>query len=152
MTQAAVSVLLIVVATLFVRATFRAAAVDVGFDATGLYAISPGFGVAFEHDGAGIRNFWARAIPELQEMPGVAAVTLTELTPFDGTTKTATTREAAVPHRPLQRHARRVLRHTRPSPPGRPDLYARRSRGRRARRGGQRVAGAGVLARPLAAR
>ncbi len=93
-TQAAVSVLLIVVATLFVRATLRAAAVDVGFDATGLYAISPGLGrQSFENDGAGIKNFWARAVPELQAIPGVAGVTLTELTPFDGTSKSAITRE-----------------------------------------------------------
>ena len=39
-TQAGVSVLLIVLATLFVRAAFLAATVDVGFDATGLYAVS----------------------------------------------------------------------------------------------------------------
>src|SRR5699024_1088827 len=38
MTQAAVSVLLIVMAALFVRATFRAATIDVGFDGDGLYA------------------------------------------------------------------------------------------------------------------
>jgi predicted permease len=94
-TQAAVSVLLIVIATLFVRATFRAAAVDVGFEATGLYAVSPGLGrEAFENDGAGVRNFWARAIPELQGIAGLAGVTLAELTPFDGTSKSAMTGEA----------------------------------------------------------
>jgi predicted permease len=89
MTQAAVSVLLIVMATLFVRATFRAAAIDVGFEPAGLYAVSPGLGDPFNSDGADIRNFWARAIPELQTVPGIAAVTLTELTPFGGLTKTS---------------------------------------------------------------
>ena len=93
MTQAAVSVLLIVVATLFVRATFRAATIDVGFDAAGLYAVSPGLGDAVDDDGAGIRNFWARATSELQAVPGIAAVTLAELTPFDGLTRTSITRE-----------------------------------------------------------
>ena len=95
MTQAAVSVLLIVMATLFVRATFRLAATDVGFDAAGLYAVSPGLGDAYGDDGAGARisNLWARAIPELQSAPGITAVTLAELTPFAGITKTAVTRE-----------------------------------------------------------
>jgi predicted permease len=93
-TQAAVSVLLIVMATLFVRATFRAAAIDVGFDAAGLYAISPGLGPsAYVDEGAGIRAFWDRALPELQKIPGVAGVSLVELTPFGGGTRTAITRE-----------------------------------------------------------
>jgi hypothetical protein len=93
-TQAAVSVLLIVMATLFVRATFRAAAIDVGFDAAGLYAVSPGLGRdAFANEGAGIRAFWARALPELRTIPGIAGVTLVELTPFSGETMTAITRD-----------------------------------------------------------
>ena len=93
MTQAAVSVVLIVMATLFVRATFRAATIDVGFDAAGLYAVSPGLGDAFGDDGARIRNFWARAISELQTVPGVAEVTLAESTPFGGITRTSITRD-----------------------------------------------------------
>ena len=94
MAQAAISVLLIVMSTLFVRAAFRVASIDVGFDATGLYAVSPGLGRgAIASDGARIRNFWARAIPELQAVPGVAAVTLSELTPFDGISKSSITRE-----------------------------------------------------------
>ena len=94
-TQAAVSVLLIVMATLFVRATFRAAAIDVGFDAAGLYAVSPGLGrEAFDDDGAGIRAFWAGAISEVQAVPGVAAVTLAELTPFGVGFRTSITRDA----------------------------------------------------------
>jgi len=93
MTQAAVSVLLIVMAALFVRATFRAATIDVGFDGDGLYAVSAGLGDALDKDGVRIKNFWARAISELQAVPGIAAVTLAELTPFGGVTKTAITRE-----------------------------------------------------------
>jgi predicted permease len=94
MTQAAVSVLLIVMATLFVRATFRAAAIDVGFEPAGLYAVAPGLGDPFNSDGADIRNFWARAIPELQTVPGIASLSLTELTPFGGLVKTSVPRDA----------------------------------------------------------
>jgi predicted permease len=93
MTQAAVSVLLIVMASLFVRATFRAAAIDVGFDAAGLYAVSAGLGDRSDKDGVRIKNFWARAISEMQAVHGIAAVTLAELTPFGGVTKTAITRD-----------------------------------------------------------
>lgn len=89
-TQAAVSVLLIVMATLFVRATFRAAAIDVGFDAAGLYAVSVGLP---RHDGDK-GSFWRRAVAELQGVPGVEAVTLAEFAPFEGATKTSLTREA----------------------------------------------------------
>lgn len=91
MTQAAASVLLIVLATLFVRATIRAATVDVGFDSEGLYAIWPG--VDSGQDGAGIRRFWAQAIPELQNLPGIASVSLAEMPPFAGAFMTAITRE-----------------------------------------------------------
>ena len=92
MTQAASSVLLIVTATLFMRATFRAATIDVGFDAGGLYAVTPGLGRdAFANGGSGIRTFWARAISELQTVPGISTVTLAELTPFSDLTKSSVT-------------------------------------------------------------
>ncbi len=94
MTQAAASVLLIVLATLFVRATWRAATVDVGFDPNELYAVSAGLGNAFSGND-GVKRFWARAMPELQAVPGMAAVTLAEMTPFAGGSKTAITRDAA---------------------------------------------------------
>ena len=87
MAQAAVSVLLLVLATLFVRATFRAGAIDVGFDAAGLYAVSPGFGEAIDDGGARARLFWSRAIPEVRAISGVASVALVELTPFGGMTR-----------------------------------------------------------------
>ena len=94
MTQAAVSVLLIIMATLFVRATFRATTIDVGFDAAGLYGVSPGLGDAFDPArGAAIKSFWGRAIPELQAVPGIRSVTLSDLTPFGGLTRTATTHD-----------------------------------------------------------
>jgi predicted permease len=95
MTQAAVSVLLIVLSALFLRATFRAAAIDVGFEAAGLYAISPGFGDAVDDDGARLRNYWARAISELRGVPGITATTLIELTPFSSVTRTSIPREAS---------------------------------------------------------
>jgi predicted permease len=91
MTQTAVSVLLIVLSTLFVRATFQAATIDVGFDAAGLYAVSPMIDDAIADDGAGSRAYWARAISELQMVPGVAGVSLVELAPFGGLTRTAIT-------------------------------------------------------------
>ena len=69
MTQAAVSVLLLVMASLFARATFQAAAIDVGFDAAGLYTVSAGFGYGDE-SGARERSFWARAVSDLQGVPG----------------------------------------------------------------------------------
>jgi predicted permease len=90
--QAAISVLLLVLATLFMRASFRAAAIDVGFDTAGLYAISAGLGDAVDDGGAGIRNFWARAIPELEALPGVQAVSLADVTPFGGFSTTSMTR------------------------------------------------------------
>ena len=86
--QAAASVLLIVMATLFVRATFKAAAIDVGFEPAGLYAVSPGLGSPFTGDGSAIRNFWPRAMAELRTVPGVQAFSLAEPSPFSGLTKT----------------------------------------------------------------
>ena len=94
MTQAAVSVLLLVLATLFMRATLHAGTIDVGFDPAGLYAVAPGLGDPFGDEGARTRNrsFWARAIPEMRDVPGVAAVALSEMTPFGGLTRTSITR------------------------------------------------------------
>lgn len=94
MTQAAVCVLLIVLATLFMRAAVRAVTIDVGFQPEGLYAVSPRLGgEAFDRDGAGIKEFWARATAELQAVPGISAITLAELAPFGGLTRAAVTRE-----------------------------------------------------------
>ena len=92
-TQAAVSVILIVVSTLFARATVRAATIDVGFDAAGLYAVSPGLGDPFADDGAANTDFLMRATPEVLAIPGIASATATELTPFSGIARTSMTRE-----------------------------------------------------------
>jgi predicted permease len=90
MIQAAVSVLLIVVAALFVRASSRAVAIDVGFDAAGLYEVYHGLGrEAFEGDAAGVRSFFERARVELEAVPGIASTTLAEITPFEGAIRTA---------------------------------------------------------------
>ena len=91
-TQAAVSVLLIVLASLFARATFRAANVDVGFDPRGLYGISAALGKV-DRDGAAIRDFWARAVPEVRSLPGVLEAGLAELTPFGDAYRSSITRE-----------------------------------------------------------
>jgi len=93
MAQAAVSVLLIVLAALFVRATVRAATIEVGFDAAGLYTVAPGLGDAADDGGAATRNFWARATSELQAFPGIAAVALADRTPFGGMGRTSITRD-----------------------------------------------------------
>jgi predicted permease len=90
MTQAAAAVLLIVLATLFVRASFRTSAIDVGFDAAGLYALSTGF----EAGGPGsaqARRFWEQAMIEVRALPGITAAALVEMTPFDGTTRSSVT-------------------------------------------------------------
>jgi predicted permease len=95
-TQAAVSVLLIILATLFVRATFRAAAIDVGFEADGLYVVSPGLGDTFNDAAATSRTqiFWTRAIPEVRAVPGIVEVALVELPPFSGITRASLSRNA----------------------------------------------------------
>ncbi len=89
--QAAASMLLLVMASLFVRATLRAAAVDVGFDASGLYAVVPRtVPVTPGGDGRAGASL-ARALSELPATPGVTAVTLTELVPFGDETRTSVT-------------------------------------------------------------
>lgn len=97
MTQAAAGVLLIVMATLFVRASARAATIDTGFDAEGLYAVSPGLGDPFNDEGAAsrVKAFWVRATAEVQAVPGVSSAALAELTPFSGLTKSSTHGEGA---------------------------------------------------------
>ena len=69
-----------------------AATIDVGFDPSGLYTASAGLGDAFDAGrGAAIREFWRRALPDVQAVAGVSAVSLAEVTPFDGVTRTAIT-------------------------------------------------------------
>jgi predicted permease len=89
--QAAASMLLLVMATLFVRAAFRAAAVDVGFDATGLYAVVPRTVPVTPGGDGSVGASLARALSELPATPGVTAVTLAELVPFGDETRTSVT-------------------------------------------------------------
>lgn len=89
--QAATSMLLLVMAALFVRATLRAAAIDVGFDETGLYAVVPRTVPVTPSDDGRFGASLARAITELPATPGVTAVTLTELIPFGDETRTSVT-------------------------------------------------------------
>jgi putative ABC transport system permease protein len=93
MTQAAVSVLLIVLSALFVRATLRSAAIDVGFNPEGLYSVTAGPADGSESGEARTRQFWTRAGSETASVPGVVSVTLAEITPFSGVTKTSMARE-----------------------------------------------------------
>jgi predicted permease len=95
-TQAAVSVLLIVMASLFVRATVRAAAIDVGFDASGLYSVSAALDGTPGDQDAAISRFWSRAVSDLRAVPGVKAVALTEIPPFDYVIKTSLTSGGSV--------------------------------------------------------
>lgn len=93
MVQAAISMLLIVVSALFVRATVRAATIDVGFDASGLYTVSPGLGDPFAGGGTAIERFWMRADPEVRSVQGVQAVSLAEPAPFGELTRVSMTRD-----------------------------------------------------------
>jgi putative ABC transport system permease protein len=93
-TQAAVAVVLLVMSALFVRATFRAATIEVGFGAAGLSSVSPGLGNPFDPDrGAVIGTFIGRALSALGDVPGVAAVTLAETTPFSSLTRSSVARD-----------------------------------------------------------
>lgn len=83
--QAAVSVALIVVAGLCVRATFRAATIDVGFDAAALFAAAPAQ-PGISTDDARVRAFWPQAEAALARVPGVR-VTLAERAPFGDTSR-----------------------------------------------------------------
>ena len=78
--QATASVVLIVLAALFVRATWRASQLDIGFDARGLYtvAVSDGYGDA---TGQRLREYWSRALADLASA-GVGATSLVEFPPF----------------------------------------------------------------------
>lgn len=94
LTQAAASLLLIVMSALFMRATIRAASIGVGFEAAGLHAVRPSLGrSALENAGAGIRAYWARALSDVAVIPGVSAVSLAEFAPFGDALKSASTGE-----------------------------------------------------------
>ena len=80
--QAAASVLLLVLATLFVRATLRAAHVEVGFDADRLAAASVGFGRSA--DVSRVKAYWGAALDKVSAIPGVEKAALAQYPPFSG--------------------------------------------------------------------
>ena len=79
--QAAASLMLLVLAALFARATIRATQVDVGFDADRLLTVSAAFGRG-TYDANGARAYWDLALDRVGGLPGVVAATLAEHTPF----------------------------------------------------------------------
>jgi predicted permease len=81
LTQAAASVVLIVLAALLVRATWRASHINVGFEASGLYAVSVSVGYA-DRSGDRIRAYFARALSDLQSIPGIRSASLVEFPPY----------------------------------------------------------------------
>lgn len=87
-TQAAASVVLIVLATLLVRATWTAAQIDVGFDARGLHGATVSLGVSDE-SAERLRSYWTRALAELRATSEVQAVALVEFLPFGNASKTS---------------------------------------------------------------
>ena len=80
--QAAASILLLVLAALFVRATGRAARVDVGFDAGRLMTYEVGFDRSF--DAARVTAYWANATEKAAAIPGVERLALAQFPPFNG--------------------------------------------------------------------
>jgi predicted permease len=83
--QAAASILLLVLATLFARATVRATRVDVGLDADRLVTLRVGFGRP--SDEARVKAYWATALEEVGALPGVERAALIEFPPFGGASR-----------------------------------------------------------------
>jgi predicted permease len=79
--QAAVSLVLLVLAALLTRATMRATTVDIGFDAHQLLSIAPAFGRE-RYDGARAQAYWTLALERLRGLAGVRAAALTVHPPF----------------------------------------------------------------------
>jgi predicted permease len=77
--QAAASLVLLVIAMLAVRAAVRATQIDVGFDANHLVAVSANPG---REDAA--KAYLSMALDRVRSVPGVQAVALVDLSPFEG--------------------------------------------------------------------
>jgi predicted permease len=91
--QAALSIILLIGAGLFIRSLQRLGAVDLGLDPSGLVAASiyPDDRASLR-PGSGLRTGTASDIPSIQDLerlartwPGITATTLTTLPPFDAT-------------------------------------------------------------------
>ena len=95
--QAASSILLLVLAALFVRAVLRATSLDLGFDADRTLLARPLFPTAF--DSAQINGYWQAARARLLGLPGIEAVGLAEYVPFTGDLESADAMADGVPIR-----------------------------------------------------
>lgn len=82
-TQAAASLVLIVLAALLARATVRAAQVDLGFDADRLVTVAPDFSRE-RYDAAKSRAYWSMALERARALPGVDAASLAMHAPYSG--------------------------------------------------------------------
>lgn len=81
--QAAVSLVLIVLAALLTRATVRATQVDIGFDAQHLIAVAPDFTME-KYDNAKARAFWMAGLERLRTAPAVQSASLVLFSPYGG--------------------------------------------------------------------
>jgi predicted permease len=79
--QAASSIMLLVVASLFVRAALHVSHVDLGFDPSHLVSVPPAFGRG-ALDEAGRVAYWNEALGRVRAVAGVEAAALAEYTPF----------------------------------------------------------------------
>jgi len=79
--QAASSVMLLVLAFLFIRAARQASQVDLGFDPSHLISVPAAFGRNVIDD-AGRAAYWNEASRRVRAIPGVEAAALAEYTPF----------------------------------------------------------------------
>jgi putative ABC transport system permease protein len=80
--QAASSILLLVLATLFLRAADRAARLDVGFDVDRLVTVSVNFDQSAE--AARVKAYWAAGMEKISGIPGVERAALALYPPFGG--------------------------------------------------------------------
>jgi predicted permease len=98
--QAAASLVLLVIATLSVRAALRATQVDLGFDPSHLVTLSATFGRDDE-----TKAYLAVALDRLRALPGVRAVSLADTPPFSGSIIPMTFSRAGATERALLTHS-----------------------------------------------
>jgi predicted permease len=79
--QAAVSLVLLVLAGLLTRAMVRATQVDVGFDARQLVSIAPAF-ARERYDAARIQAYWDAALTRVRALPNVRAASVARYLPY----------------------------------------------------------------------
>ena len=80
--QAAGSITLLVIAALFLRSASQTLTRDLGLDAAHLLGVR--VSLPMSYDEARTRSFWSAALPTLLAVPGVEAVALASIPPFDG--------------------------------------------------------------------